>query len=227
MIQKIRRAFIPKSLRSAFKTWETHRRLNSKTLPARLIGKVKPAWRVRINDVVACPDNLAIPRHPDAGKIDGETITMHNGIRIKALSYHGVGMLNMLVENKGVHEPQEERAFAEILPLLPTNPVSLEMGAYWSFYSLWLKTVRPGASCHLVEPEPTNLIAGQHNFAMNGFEATFTNAFIGGNQLNHPGCTPEVSVDGYCAENNIGHRRIQNASEYLEEELVRLVGCMV
>lgn len=130
---------------------------------------------------------------------------MHNGIRIKALSYHGVGILNMLVENKGVHEPQEERAFSEILPLLPSNPVCLEMGAYWSFYSLWLKTARPDASCHLVEPEPTNMIAGEHNFAMNGFDATFTNAFIGSSKVCYPGETPVVTVDGYCAEKNISH----------------------
>lgn len=160
MSKKIKDILIPKSLRKHFTIWRQTRRLSSKTLPTSLLGNIKPAWRERIDDVIACPDNAAIPRHPDAGRIDGDMITMHNGIRIKALSYYDKRIMNMLVENKGVHEPQEERAFAVVLPLLPEKPVSLEMGAYWSFYSLWLKTVRPGASCHMVEPEMSNMLSG-------------------------------------------------------------------
>jgi hypothetical protein len=208
MSKKIKEMLIPKSLRNHFKMWRQRRRLNSKTLPASLLDRVNTEWRMRIDDVIACPDNTEIPRHPDAGRIDGDMITMHNGIRIKALSYYDKRIMNMLVENKGVHEPQEERAFAVVLPLLPEKPVSLEMGAYWSFYSLWLKSVRPGASCHMVEPEQSNMLSGQMNFAVNGFDGTFTNAFVGGKDLRPPDSTPTISVDGYCAEKNINHLHI-------------------
>ena len=31
-----------------------------------------------------------------------------NGVKVYANSYYGSGMLNLLIKNKGVHEPQEE-----------------------------------------------------------------------------------------------------------------------
>ena len=132
-------------------------------------------------------------------------ITMHNGIRIKALSYYGGRIMNMLVENKGVHEPQEERAFAEVIPLLPAAPVSLEMGAYWGFYSLWLKTIHRDARCHLVEPDAANLQSGKINFEVNGFTAEFENAFVSDVDLQPARGTPTISVDGYCLRKNITH----------------------
>lgn len=185
--------------------WKRNRDLHNKNIPASRIGKVKPAWRERIDDVKSCEDNAFIPRVPDAGVINGDTITMHNGIRIKAISYHGAGVMNMLVENKGVHEPQEERAFGAILPLLPEAPACLEMGAYWGFYSLWLKTTRPKASCHLIEPEDINLLSGKINFQMNGFDAEFENAFISNKEEIPAKGTPTTSVDAYCKRKQISH----------------------
>lgn len=43
------------------------------------------------------------------------------------------------------------------------------------------------------------------NFDVNGFDGTFTNAYVGGRDLRPPGSTPTISVDGYCAEKNISH----------------------
>lgn len=198
-------SLIPASWVTAFRVWRRVRTLSDKKYPTSLIGKIKPCWRDRINDVIACPDNRHIPRVPRAGVIEGDTITMHNGIRIKALSYYGGRIMNMLVENKGVHEPQEERAFAEVLPLLPTALVSLEMGAYWGFYSLWLKTFRPEASCHLVEPDPANLQSGKINFSMNGFSADFECAYVSDADTPPVRGIPTISVDGYCQRKQIQH----------------------
>jgi hypothetical protein len=190
---------------TSFRVWRRTRILESKRRPQRFLGKVKPGWRERINDVIACPDNQHIPRVSNAGMIAGDVITMHNGIRIKALSYYGGRVMNMLVENKGVHEPQEERAFAEVLEYLPSNPVSLEMGAYWGFYSLWLKTRHAAASCHLVEPDAANLQSGRINFGMNGLDARFEHAFVSDSDP-PPACGPAtISVDGYCQRNGISH----------------------
>jgi hypothetical protein len=160
---------------------------------------------MRIDDVVACPDNAFIPRVAKAGVVEGDAITMHNGIRIKALSYYGGQMMNMLIENKGVHEPQEERAFADVLPHLPENPVSLELGAYWGFYSLWLKTFRPAAHCHLVEPDGANLQEGRINFEMNGLTAEFENSFVSDNDVQPSRGPRTISVDGYCRRKQIPH----------------------
>jgi hypothetical protein len=205
MFKKSVRALIPDHWRESFRVWRRTRILNSKTRPARLLGKVKPAWRTRIDDVVACPDNAHIPRVPRAGMVAGDVITMHNGIRIKALSYYGGQMMNMLVENKGVHEPQEERAFAAVLPHLPEQPVTLELGAYWGFYSLWLKTLRPAARCHLVEPDRANLQEGRINFETNGLAAEFEQAFVSDQDLQPPRGTATISVDGYCRRKQIPH----------------------
>ncbi|MFM8890335.1 MAG: hypothetical protein ACKOTB_01715, partial [Planctomycetia bacterium] len=68
-----------------------------------------PAWHERINEVLACPDNEAIPRVAAAGEVRGGWVVMHNGIEVGGLTYYGSGILQMLVRNKGVHEPQEER----------------------------------------------------------------------------------------------------------------------
>src|SRR5947207_2242757 len=72
-------------------------------------------WDGRIATVLACPDNARIPRHPQAGEVVDGALIMHNGIKVDPLCYYGGGMLEMLRRNKGVHEPQEEVAFAEIL----------------------------------------------------------------------------------------------------------------
>lgn len=205
MFKKSIRALIPDRWRDSFRIWKRTRILQSKTRPAALIGKVKPAWRMRIDDVVACPDNAFIPRVAKAGVVEGDVITMHNGIRIKALSYYGGQMMNMLIENKGVHEPQEERAFADVLPHLPENPVSLELGAYWGFYSLWLKTFRPAARCHLVEPDGVNLQEGRINFEMNGLAAEFEHSFVSDNDLQPSRGPRTISVDGYCRRKQIPH----------------------
>jgi len=83
-----------------------------------MIGRVDPCWRHRIDIDIACPDNAFIPRVPGAGELQDGLITMHNGIKVGGLSYYGSGIMNLLIENRGVHEPQEERAFSEVLPYI-------------------------------------------------------------------------------------------------------------
>ena len=94
-------------------------------------------WENRINNVMSCGDNQHIPRHPDAGKIVDCRLIMHNGVKIAPLSYYSAPMLKMLMLNRGVHEPQEERIFQDILRGIPEAGCMLELGAYWGFYSLW------------------------------------------------------------------------------------------
>jgi hypothetical protein len=223
VFKRLIHALIPAPWLAALRIWRRTRLLNNQRLPKSLIGKIKPGWRARIDDVLACPDNAFIPRVANAGRIEGDTITMHNGIRIKALSYYGGRIMNMLVENKGVHEPQEERVFAEVLPHLPKSPVSLEMGAYWGFYSLWLKTLHQDARCHLVEPDPANLLSGRANFAMNGFTADFENAFVSDRDEQPARGTPTISVDGYCQRKQIAHLHLLH-SDIQGFELKMLAG---
>lgn len=119
----------PAFLVKLYRRFTSERYLKSAQTAASVIGQVDGLWRRRISDVIAAPDNHKIPRCSSAGKLEGYTITMHNGVRVCANGYYGSGILNMLLENKGDHEPQEERAFAEIITLLPERCTMLELGA--------------------------------------------------------------------------------------------------
>ena len=137
-------------------------------------------WMERINDVLQGPDNADIPRDVEAGKLNDTTFVMHNGILIDPLSYYSFPLLKMLVENKGVHEPQEEKIFQEVLKLLPKKPMTmLELGSYWSFYSMWFMKEFPDARCLMVEPDRRNLFYGKRNLKLNKMQGTFMHAGIG------------------------------------------------
>src|SRR6185369_1534869 len=68
-------------------------------------------WENRINVVLQSPDNEGFERVSDAGKIQGDVQIMHNGIKVHVGSYYGDGNTSLLYRNRGVHEPQEEKAF--------------------------------------------------------------------------------------------------------------------
>ncbi len=175
------------------------------------LSDVSPEWRGRIDDVVSCVDNAYIPRVHDAGLLHDGWLTMHNGIQVSALGYYGAGIMNMLIENKGVHEPQEERAFGEILRHLPAGSTMLEVGAYWGFYSIWFAKNVLQARCFLIEPFDINLRSGRMNFKRAGLSATFEQAYIGAlNGKGHDG-TPVVSVDSFCERKCIKRLSILHA----------------
>ena len=117
-------------------------------------------------DVVVCPDNAHIPRHFKAGRIKNGVQFMHNGLKINFGSYYGLEIARLLYENLGVHEPQEEYIFGQVLTHLPTNAIIVELGAYWGFYSMWLLSVLPQAKAYLVEPDAENLKSGQTSKAI-------------------------------------------------------------
>jgi hypothetical protein len=148
----------------------------------RALREMARVWRGRIADACVCPDNADIPRVADAGCVVDGNIIMHNGLRV-AYGTYGTDdtkhVMRLLEENGGVHEPQEEKVFQQVLPLVPPGAVMLELGAYWGFYSLWFTSRVEKAQCFLVEPVWANLNAGRLNFALNGSHATFINGFVG------------------------------------------------
>lgn len=174
-------------------------------LTATAIGQIDDEWRQRTEDTLACPDNSAIPRCVEAGKVEGSCLIMHNGLKIRALSYYGAGMLNLLRANRGVHEPQEERAFQEILPLMTAGACMVELGSYWGFYSLWFATEVQRARCFLVEPDPRNLEAGKQNFALNRKTAKFICAALGNRFSTQLPLCRVVTLEEICRNNGITH----------------------
>jgi hypothetical protein len=135
----------------------------------------------RFREIVGDPLNLLIERHPKAGMTKGDTVILHNGNKayFRGPNAYYQGFSDILVINRGVHEPLEEFAFQQMLQQVPKAPVMLELGAYWAHYSMWLKRARPDASLHMVEPETENIAAGKANLALNGMAGTYVQGFVG------------------------------------------------
>lgn len=123
---------------------------------------------------LSCKDTDYIPKVKDAGVIKslkGQKIQiMHNGLIVKAGSYHGDWMSHVITELKGHHEPQEEKVFYEVVKKLPAQPIMMELGSFWSYYSLWVHKEKKGACNICCEPDATNLAVGKENMKLNGFD---------------------------------------------------------
>lgn len=157
----------------------------------------------RIENILACPDNSLIPRVADAGKIKGGYMIMHNGLKVDPLSYYGYKGKKILRKNKGLHEPQEERVFAEVLKKLPDNAVMLELGSYWAFYSMWFNSVVKNATCYMIEPHELLIQTGMKNFEINQMKGNFYNAYIGEKSTSNEKGEKIISVDDFIGEKNI------------------------
>lgn len=171
----------------------------------------RQSWIKHVELTKSSEDNKYIPRVADAGKVKDGCLILHNGIRVWESSYAGEGMRMLMKENKGVHEPQEERYFQEVLKTLPEAPTMLELGAWWGFYSLWLQQVRPASRCCLVEPNASNMMYGKKNFALNNAKGEFLQAFIDRQAGGRVEGVPVVSVDALMEKFNLEHLSILHA----------------
>lgn len=144
---------------------------------------IDEAWAERIRIAAACPDADMLPRVEGAGGFVVEKgrvcQVMHNGVLILRDSYIGPPMTTLIETLRGVHEPQEERCFAEVLPHIRRGGTMIELGSNWGFYSLWFQRVIEQAECHLIELDTKLLEAGIHNFEVNEARGIFTNAGLG------------------------------------------------
>ncbi len=136
---------------------------------------IAPDLRRRIEKTTSVRATDRLDKVPDAGAIrvvDGREVqVMHNGVLVEKDCYGGPWMTEVIARLRGHHEPQEEIAFAAIVDRLKEDdepPVMIELGSYWAYYSLWLKSEIPDATVGLVEPDPANLQVGVRNFELNG-----------------------------------------------------------
>jgi hypothetical protein len=177
----------------------------------------------RFREVISDPNNVRIPRVHDAGvpakdpRFSDHYVPMHNGIKVLIgvdSGYYG-DFSQLLLINRGVHEPQEEYAFMKIMEHVNPDLPMLELGAYWGFYSLWYKKECPSADVYLMEPDKNNLRVGMKNFELNGEKATFINDLIGDGGMD---------VNDFMASNEIEklgilHADIQGAEMHLLEAI--------
>jgi Methyltransferase FkbM domain len=159
-------------------------------------------FKYRIKEVIKCPDNAYIERVKNAGIVSGGKQTMHNGLKIHLGSYYGPEVAQQLYANKGVHEPQEEYVFQEVLNGIRPQSTMIELGAFWSFYSMWFNSKVNGAKNYMVEPDSFNLGCGKRNFQLNSMKGDFTQAFVGSKNSTNNG-ERTIGIDDFCVEKGI------------------------
>lgn len=172
----------------------------------------------RVDLALGCNDCEDIPKTREAGDVIklSDNITaqrMHNGILVIAGGYHGSWMMEIIRKLKGHHEPQEEKAFHEIINILGQAETMIELGSFWSYYSLWFLKEFPNARTILVEPDPYNLKVGKANYELNKNEGEFIQALVGAEARSPEAFTCEsdgesrairqISVDSLVKELNI------------------------
>lgn len=140
-------------------------------------------WQTRITKVCQAPINKSIEHCANAGAIVDNYQLMHNGLKVYMGSYYGYGESFdathiMLEMNKGVHEPEEEYYFGNILREMRPGAVMIELGAYWSYYSMWFNKTVSNAINYMIEPEARSLYSGRKNFKLNGLRGLFYQYFI-------------------------------------------------
>jgi hypothetical protein len=171
----------------------------------------------RFREVISDPLNLLIQKVSLAGVVENNEVYLHNGNLVPlngAGAYYGK-FSELLVLNRGVHEPLEEYVFQELLKHLPETPLMIELGAYWGHYSMWLKKLRPKSTTILVEPDPANFLSGLKNFDRNGYEGEFIESFVGYDQL---------EIDEFLSSRSMGHLDILHA-DIQGYEVQMLDGC--
>jgi hypothetical protein len=147
------------------------------------LGKAEPAdYLGRFREIVSDPLNLLIERVPHAGYLDADGhVVLHNGHRVSLSGPNAYydQFSDILMINRGVHEPLEEYTFQEFLRTVRGQRViMIELGAYWAHYSMWLKRACRNAICIMVEPDAQKLDVGRENFARHGYDGEFINAGV-------------------------------------------------
>ena len=127
----------------------------------------------RFREIISDPLNLLIERDSFSGTVDKEGyVCLHNGNRVPASgenSYYG-NFSQILIINRGVHEPLEEFCFQEMLKKIKDQkPIMIELGAYWAHYSMWFLKKFPKAECFMVEADSQSKNIGISNFQTNNF----------------------------------------------------------
>ena len=183
-----------------------------------------PDYHARL--AASCHDGDFIPRVSGAGEViveNGERIQlMHNGVKVVADGYYGAGMTEIIRRLKGCHEPQEEAVFYHIVERLRKNtpvPQVLELGAYWSYYALWVLHRIPKANAYLVEPDPDNLKIARKNFHLNGREGSFLQAAVGAVSM--------PSIPFPCADKNIRNIRVEDLPSLFNYFVIENLDCLL
>lgn len=150
--------------------------------------RLKRDTEYRVKMTTRCEDSKSIPKVEGAGSCYYNEVTqervqiMHNGLKVLEGGYYGQWMTDLIKKLQGHHEPQEELVFHHLLKRLGTDSSMIELGSFWSYYSLWFlyDGIRNGASNRravCLEADPKHLEIGQRNATLNQLQPTFVLGF--------------------------------------------------
>jgi len=148
---------------------------------------------------IGCRDSESIPKVPNAGEIitykNSLVQVMHNGVLVEAGGYYGDWIAHIIRGLRGHHEPQEELIFYWLLKYIRHNSRIIELGCFWSYYSLWYLSEIPGSYAIGIEPDIKHLELGIRNAAINNLSnrIEFINAWVGGAESDMFSATTENS----------------------------------
>jgi hypothetical protein len=206
----------------------------------RVTGDSQAELAKRVAVAVSCRDADYIPKVPDAGKViltaQGERVQiMHNGVQVLVDAYYGPFHTDIIAALRGHHEPQEERVFHEVLQRIKSPGVMIELGSYWSYYSLWFQAAVAGAINYMVEPVEEHLQIGSRNFQINQRSGHFRKALVG--SADRDDTVPEtITVDRLIEDERLGridvlhsdiqgheHAMLQGAQKAFVDRRIRFV----
>lgn len=167
-------------------------------------------WEYRIGIALKSEFNSFIPRVSNAGNINKGFQTMHNGLQISTGDYYGLPITKMLSLNKGVHEPEEEKMFLDVIAKMPLDPVMVEMGSFWAFYSMWFLQATNNGKIYMIEPDKKNIVVGEKNLKKNNLAGKIDHYFIGKSSAKNENI-PVITLDDYIEEKGIRHINIAHA----------------
>lgn len=128
----------------------------------------------RIRKTISCKDSDYIPKVHNAGNIIDNFQIMHNGLKIVKGCYHGDWMSYIIKACKGHHEPQEEKAFYEVLKHIKEGSTMIEIGSFWAYYSMWFNRQINNAKNYMIDIDSHYLGIGMKNFEINGLKGQFS-----------------------------------------------------
>jgi len=204
----------------------------SKSQPKQVVEKM-PAIKVLLEEspfvmteperaqmTIGCHDADDIPKVKNAGKVikkgDHTVQVMHNGLLVKSGGYYGKWMSDIIKALKGHHEPQEEKVFYEIVQRIDSGGTMIELGSFWSYYSLWFNKAVKNARNICCEPDENNTKIGEMNAKLNNAKLTFVQGAAGsekGKIINFPMDSrpgevvqvPVIPVDELVKTNKLDH----------------------
>lgn len=185
----------------------------------------------RISITTSCRDTDYIEKVDGAGSVveegDKSYYIMHNGLKVYTGGFHDHIMIPIIKKLKGHHEPQEEKAFHEVLKLIKPGGTMLELGSYWAYYSLWFNKEVKDAKNYMLEPLERNLNIGKSNFELNQATGNFSLGLIAGENADikdsELAAAPLTSIDVFMEEKSLDYLDILH-SDIQGSEYEMLVG---